>query len=452
MGIKTLSTPYVPHYFGEAVEKRLKASHGWLTAGVATSIAWPSADVWITYNGDDYIIRGSGKNGKASPPGITTPCINDAVNDTISKIYRFTSVLSWFHRGYVDVSGYAVSSHPILYGDAKKVFSDLGLMTDIHFNCNHLPIIEDENTRIALAFWREGMRLLRLHDNYAFLSFYKVIESQFNDGQGKKRKQWFEANIDHLTGRAAQRVKELREANVDVSAHLFASGRCAVAHASLDGKIIDPDIPEDRRRISSDVELIQDLARRYIAQELCVPNESSLYEMRDRLRPLHQLIPEKLLTEMQEGNAPDGLELFNSLSASICVWPESPAPGMDNMAIEIIEVVDGVAILSMTNRSNSIYLEFALDFPNGKAHTQLENSGLRYAGIQVSEQDVVSFTTYFTHVLSNRIIEICIPGIEPIDCEVVIPVNIIPMGLDEALKINLHRHSKILAEKTFQFY
>ncbi|MDO9233594.1 MAG: hypothetical protein Q7U15_08870 [Methylotenera sp.] len=452
MGDKIISTPYVPHYFGEAAEQRLSASYGWLTAGVATSIAWPSADVWLTYNGDDFIIRGSKKNGNPSPPGITTPCINDSVNDSLSKIYRFTSVLSWFHRGYVEVSGYTVSSHPILYGDVRKVYSDLGLITDIHFNCNHLPIIEEENTRIALAFWREGMRLLRLHDNYAFLSFYKVIESQFNDGHGKKRKHWIEANIDHLTGRAAQRVKDLRDAAIDVSAHLFESGRCAVAHASLDGKIIDPDIPEDRRRISNDVELMQDLAKRYIAQELCVPNESILYETRDRLSPLHQLMPEKLLKEMQESKAPDGLEFFNDLNASICVWPDSPPPGFENMAIEIIEVADGVALLSMTNKTKSIYLEFTLDFPNGKAHTQLQNSGLRYRGTNVTEQDVVSFTTYFTHVLSNRIVEIRMLGIEPIDCEVVIPVNIIPMGLDEALKVNLQKHNKILAKKTYQLY
>ncbi|WP_404942972.1 methylamine utilization protein MauJ, partial [Pseudomonas brassicacearum] len=51
-----------------------------------------------------------------------------------------------------------------------------------------MPIIDQENIRKALAFWREGKRLDKVHDSYAFLSFYKVIESQFSEG--KKKVTW----------------------------------------------------------------------------------------------------------------------------------------------------------------------------------------------------------------------------------------------------------------------
>ncbi|MNJ93351.1 hypothetical protein D3C87_110310 [compost metagenome] len=55
----TFKTPYVPHLFGEKVKSRLKSKSGWLTAGVAASIPWPSYDVCIEYAGDEYFLRGT---------------------------------------------------------------------------------------------------------------------------------------------------------------------------------------------------------------------------------------------------------------------------------------------------------------------------------------------------------------------------------------------------------
>jgi hypothetical protein len=51
-----------------------------------------------------------------------------------------------------------------------------------------------------------------------------------------------------------------------------AVGRYAVAHASLEGEIIDPDIPADRKRLLADLVIIEELARIYIRDELGVPD------------------------------------------------------------------------------------------------------------------------------------------------------------------------------------
>lgn len=68
----------------------------------------------------------------------------------------------------------------MLYG-GRTVYSSLGIAGSKSFSCNHMPVIEHENVRKALAFWREGKRLRHVHNSYAFLSFYKVIESQFSN-------------------------------------------------------------------------------------------------------------------------------------------------------------------------------------------------------------------------------------------------------------------------------
>ena len=202
-----MRTPYIPHTFGEDVDRKLRGRVGWLSAGVASSIPWPSFDVCVKYAGDEYFLRGSERSGKPSPPGITIACDpgTGGADAAIAKIYKFTSVLSWFEGGYVDVSGYIHGSHPALYGDPRTVYSSMGIAGTKSFNCNHMPIVDDDNVRKALAFWREGNRLDVVHDSYAFLSFYKVIESQFRDG--RQRGRWIAANIDKLTDSAANRVR-----------------------------------------------------------------------------------------------------------------------------------------------------------------------------------------------------------------------------------------------------
>jgi len=300
--ILDMKTPYVKHTFGDEVNRKLKSRRGWLTTGVASSIPWPSLDVCIQYAGDEYFLRGSKREGKPSPPGITIACDGDNIDDTLSKIYRFTSILSWFLGGYVYVSGYVRGSHPILYGDDKTVYSSLGIMGTKSFSCNHMPIIEHENIRKGLSFWREGKRLCNLHDSYAFLSFYKVIESQFSDS--KKKVEWISSAIDKLTDRAGKRVAELRQAGIDVSRHLFESGRCAVAHASLEGDIVDPDIPSDIRRPPADLIIMEELASIYICDELKVPDSRSLFRSRNHLAPWDSLLPEMTLEVLRCGGTP----------------------------------------------------------------------------------------------------------------------------------------------------
>lgn len=432
-----MKTPYVKHTFGDEVGQKLKSRHGWLTAGVASSIPWPSLDVCIEYAGDEYFLRGSEREGKPSPPGITIACNRDDVDNAISKVYRFTSILSWFMGGYVYVAGYVLGSHPILYGDKKLVYSSLGIAGTKSFNCNHMPIIENENVRKALAFWREGKRLCNIHDSYAFLSFYKVIESQFSDR--KKKVEWITAAIGNLTDSAGKRVAELRQEGIDVSRHLFESGRCAVAHASLEGEIVDPDIPSDRRRLSADLIIMEELARIYIRDELKVPDSRSLYRLRNHLSPWDSLLPQSTLEILRCGGTPEDCTGLQGLTVSVGLWPDGPIMGLEKMTMHVDLVKDGVVKIVLINERKTVLLIFFLDYRSGKIHTNLEDGGLVYGENRPEEADVVSYATFFYHVLGNGIAELVHSDLEPIDCEVVIPVNIIPPNPEDAIKEAVRR-------------
>jgi hypothetical protein len=426
-----MKTPYVPHIFGEELDRKLRSRRGWLTAGVASSIAWPSLDVCVQYAGDEYFIRGSECDGKPSPPGITIACKEHGADEAIAKVYRFTSILTWFMGGYVDVSGYTYGSHPILYGNPRTVYSSLGIAGSKSFNCNHMPIIEHENIRKALAFWREGKRLNEVHASYAFLSFYKVVESQFSDS--KKKVEWIAASIDKLTDRAAKRVAELREAGIDVGRHLFESGRCAVAHASLEGEIVDPDIPSDRRRLSADLIVMEELARIYIRDELKVPDSRSLYRSRNRLAPWNLLLPATTLEILKSGGTPENCEGLEGLHVSVGLWPDGPIRGLEKMTMHVDGIKDGMVKVELINERKTVLLVFFLDYRSGQVHTNLEDGGLLYGDNLPEEADVLSYATFFYKVLGNGIAELTCGDIEPIDCEVVIPVNIIPPNPDEAI-------------------
>jgi hypothetical protein len=426
-----MDTPYVPHVFGERVTAFLRSRTGWLSAAVVSSIPWPKKDVWIKYAGDDFVLRGTENGTNATAPAITVPCARAEVEQSLSKIYRLTSMLGWFLGGCVDVVDVIQGSHPMGFGPQMRLsYTTVGQAGERSFNCNHLPLTTDDNTRIALAFWREGERLSGVHDSYAFLSYFKVIESQFNKSQD--RVAWFEANIDKVSGRAANRVAELRADAIDVNRHLYESGRNAVAHASLGGAIVDPDIPADRKRLAADLILMSELARLFIGEHLKVPTARLLFESRDRLVPWHSLMDPSSLAELRAGGTPSGVLGLEEREVSVCLWPDEPLQSFEKMTLHVDAVHDGAVRVVLLNARQSIVLVFVCDFRQGRIHTQLEHGG--YVQDAVDESDVRAYTTYFHRVIGNAIVELRLDGVEPTDCEVVIPVNIIPRNPEEAVE------------------
>lgn len=432
-----MRTPYVPHLFGEAAQAKLTGRRNWLTAGVASSIPWPQEDVWVLYDGHEYVLRGTKAGDDKRSPCISTPCGRDDIDAATTRVYLFASVLGWFKGGHVDVTGSLWSTGPALYGSRDTFTTTLD--GGKYFSCNYMPVIEDDQVRKALAFLREGRRLRRVHEPYSFLSFFKVLESQFTS---KDRVAWIEANLDFLERDAAKRVAELRAQGVDVGKHLYESGRCAVAHASLGGAIVDPDIPADRRRIAEDLDVMAALAARYIQVEAGVPDDMDLYKNRDRTVPWHSLLPEDTLRRLQQGKEVADEAAFGQLqktNVSVRLWPhETPEP-LRNMALVVDGYGPGVVVFLAHNERGTVFLRFALDVRNGRLHTLLEEGGLTEQFNPVTEADVEHYTRYFHSVVGNALVELCIDGVDPVPCEVVIPVNIIPQAPEKMVELALEQ-------------
>ncbi|WP_174975830.1 methylamine utilization protein MauJ [Burkholderia contaminans] len=429
-----MKTPYVPHLFGADALAKVAGRLGWVTVGVASSIAWPQDDVWVEYDGVEYLFHGARQQGEHRiAPCISTPADQDHIDEALSRLYRFTSVLGFYKQGYVDITGQNWGTHMIRYSNPRDTITTILQGGERGFSCNHMPVIEDDQVRKALAFLREGRRLERVHEPYSFLSFFKVIESQF---QPKDRVAWVEQNLALITDeRAVKRISELRSQGVNVNKHLFESGRCAVAHASVGGNIVDPDIPADRKRIAADLDIIAALANRYIKFDAGVPDEMNLHKTRDRVAPWHAFMPPDAVVALKAGGHlenPEDLGELNGATVSVRLWPDPPAKQFDVMTLLPTESGEGVVKFIALSARGTIVLSFAMDVVRGRMHTLLNEGGMR-AGVEIGEEDVEDYTRYFHSVVGNRIVELAIEGAEPVDCEVVIPVNIIPRAPEEAV-------------------
>nr|WP_155253489.1 methylamine utilization protein MauJ [Bradyrhizobium japonicum] len=234
----------------------------------------------------------------------------------------------------------------------------------------------------------------------------------------------------------------MRTLGIDVANHLFESGRCAVAHASLEGEIVDPDIAADRRRLSADLVIIEELARLYIRDELGVPDSRSLYRTRDRLAPWDPLLPAETLISLRTG-ADAAATGLNERVVSVGLWPDGPIAGLERMTMYTDAVHQGVVKVVLFNERKTIMLVFFLDYKAGRIHTNLEDGGLLHGENNPDENDVRAYATFFYKVFGNGIAELACDGLEPVDCEIVIPVNMqLTMSPDDAIAAAVERFKR----------
>jgi len=151
-------------------------------------------------------------------------------------VMRFVSNLSWVEdRGFiVEALGGGDRPAPMARDKERGFF----------------PESATNKALLALALMREGRALN--HPAYAFLSFFRVLEAAFPTRRAREK--WMNASVGSLRGHwVPEAVAELQARAIgDIGAHLYESGRCAIAHANR-APIVDPDDPADGRRLQSEV-------------------------------------------------------------------------------------------------------------------------------------------------------------------------------------------------------
>lgn len=176
------------------------------------------------------------------------------------SLNRLLSLLVWEHR------------HPIVKGDGiggpKRPLPltwgprmSFGLQIDPQYLFGKTGQFTEDRW-LALALYKEGVNSSSVF--YSFLNFWKIIEVSLRNKND--RWNWINSEAPNVTV-YEDRIKQITSTNPNIAEYLDYSCRCAIAHVFHE-PIVNPDDNEDYIRISQDVRIVEQLARKAVDQFL----------------------------------------------------------------------------------------------------------------------------------------------------------------------------------------
>jgi hypothetical protein len=132
--------------------------------------------------------------------------------------------------------------------------------------------------QLGLDIYREGLSSNSVF--YKFLSYFRVLNIKCSSGGAHIS--WINNNIHKICDYAINTINELKnEGIIDFGDRLYRSGRCAIAHASLQSSqpIADADNYDDYIRISRELPIAKALAKIFICEELNVPSRFQAFKI-----------------------------------------------------------------------------------------------------------------------------------------------------------------------------
>jgi hypothetical protein len=263
----------------------------WVVANVAGAVFWPVRVQKAPYRGHQVIVIPVSKDRHAA---IALKLSDQMTTEEGERLLmQLLSTLSWIEGAGVSVEGFSGGDLPRALGLRQTHYA----VRD-EFDLSYFPEPKDERTLLALALFREGHSLN--HTAYAFLSFYRVLETKFPNGADRRR--WLDNNLERVRDiRARTVLQRLKAEHGDVGAHLWESGRCAIAHAK-EGEIVNPDDPADARRLRDELPLMAELAALMIENEFGVETLQTVYRKHlYELAGFRQFLDPEIVDLVQKG-------------------------------------------------------------------------------------------------------------------------------------------------------
>lgn len=364
----------------------------WACINIDTRIAWPTKAQSFSFEGYDlWIIPVTTDNY----PGIAVRLVEGlARDDAFALLHRALSLIAWLDNSGAVVTHMTGGDLPRMMGLAKGTGQTIRDDLDL----SDLPKVSDARAKVALALMREGRGLN--HPAYAFLSFYKVLETAIPNG--RTRGQWIADNLDNLRDhRAVESLAQLRASvKDDVGVHLRDSGRRAIAHAQHD-PIINPDDPQDSKRLRAELPIMEALAVLAVEQHLGVQTSQTrwkehLYE----LRGWKPIVGSELVALILQGSCPPDINLDVPI-LNVRLRRSEGFPPLERMAPIAGEVTpDGLA---MIYRSADGLADFAfhLNFREERLQFNLEDVAVRDDGTACAAQNAAHIARFIRDYLGN---------------------------------------------------
>jgi len=323
----------------------------WLTVAIESGIFWPTKERTVSYDGHDFLLRPETDEDAPSVALGYDASLQD--EQALLLIRRFLSALAWIERGKIrERFTFGTGGRP---GRVSK--SPGARMINPFFRVDYLPVPADERSQRCLALYREALNANSVP--FQFLGFYKIINVLYESGRDQKN--WINSTIPKITDHLAlERLKEIRQLTSDVGSYLYESGRCAVAHAYAQ-PVIDPDDPEDTKRLNQDLPVIQALADAVIDRELGVRSKCSYRnEHLYQLAGFRDLIGAEIANRLKAGEKTD-IQTLPRLS--LRVRSRENYPSFESMRTEVVTVEAGRVWIRCSSDDGLIQILLGLDFP-----------------------------------------------------------------------------------------
>lgn len=363
------------------------AQHGeWVVADISTDSFWPINSQKVRWRGVDIWILPIMKGfypavAMKVPPGRRRAECEELV-------LRFLSTLSW-----VEERGFMVEGGGLSGGNLPRPMArnkEHGFSICDEFDLSYFPEVTDEQALLALALMREGRGLN--HVGYAFLSFYRILETAFPD-DGTRIK-WIAASIAGLTGFGVKEALDGLQAHgvttpQAIGTHLFRSGRCAMAHGARK-PIVDPDKPSDLRRLGSELPIVRALAVKAIEEAFGVETSDTNYRRHlYELAGFKQILGPKIVAHMQNGTTPTEEPMMEIPDISVRIRRREKYAPLEGLRCKAVRRVDKVLWMDFASLQGDIEFRFALDFGAERMVFDLfKDVGARDAGSPESAERV----------------------------------------------------------------
>ncbi|WP_316187905.1 MULTISPECIES: methylamine utilization protein MauJ [unclassified Bradyrhizobium] len=338
----------------DVIKGELAEPGEWVVANIQPDGSWPVNAQRVEWRGHAIWIIPLMKKHYPAVAMKVVPGVSRS--DCEELLMRFVSNLSW-----VESCGHIVVELSRSNLPAPLVLlREKGMVTCESFDLSYFPTPTDSRAPLALALMREGRGLN--HPAYSFLSFFRVLEVVFGR---HKWKRWVEAAIDTVNGYGAQEVVRMLRAKgiQDIGNHLYKSGRCAIAHAS-EQPIVDPDKPDDFRRLTSEAPLIRALAQKAIEEGLGVETRNTVYR-----NHLHELAGFKKILgaeviELLQKNKEDAVQrMIDIPDINVELFDKPPYEPLKKLTPRVMERDDKSRLyILFSSADETVRFRLGLDF------------------------------------------------------------------------------------------
>lgn len=319
--------------------------------------------------------------------------------------FRFLSELAWLFRSRVEVLAYSGGSHKIPTNFANRKFNRV--LNSIHLD-DYEQIAFNPEQKLALGIYREGVSSNSRF--YQFLSFFRVINLKCP--KSKDIKDWVNRNIHKLSYDNALSkpiLAELTKTGItDWGEHLYKTGRCAIAHASLQSgdPIADADNYDDISKIRNELSLIWELAKIFIREELNVPTRGEALEI-TLLKTFRKLFGEGLINKItaKEDIAISAFPKMPKMTFRIHDEPRK-FYSLQNLDFAVVSAGKGRVVLSNQLQDWPLQTVFTIDFIKKEIQFDLSNIGINRNHPKYTDEFLLDILYFLKALCKNGRLEI----------------------------------------------